>query len=197
MERAQFERKKRMRISIAPEKCTGCKSCELICSMTKNRVFNSIKSRIKIIELDYLGFSNPVVCIQCEEPRCIGACPTNSLSKGDLGIIHLDLETCSGCGLCVEACVIGAIRLDVERKVPLICDLCGGEPACVKWCPTGCLSFEPGEGLPAREAEDALAYTTEVAKPLLRKWGIPQSALEWYQKPLSKERKRKIGRKLE
>jgi Fe-S-cluster-containing dehydrogenase component len=41
----------------------------------------------------------------------------------------------------VTACNYDAIKLDASSR-PLICDLCGGEPECVKRCPTNALRFE-------------------------------------------------------
>jgi Fe-S-cluster-containing hydrogenase component 2 len=34
-----------------------------------------------------------------------------------------------------------AIRLDEDTQFPLKCDLCGGDPQCVKFCPTEALVF--------------------------------------------------------
>jgi ferredoxin len=34
-----------------------------------------------------------------------------------------------------------AIRLDDDTQFPLKCDLCGGDPQCVKFCPTEALVY--------------------------------------------------------
>ena len=40
---------------------------------------------------------------------------------------------------CVEACP--NVRLDAVGSRIMICDLCDGDPLCVKWCPEGALTW--------------------------------------------------------
>ena len=42
-------------------------------------------------------------------------------------------EKCTGCKLCIKACPFGAIQVGPNREI-LKCDLCGGDPECVKYC---------------------------------------------------------------
>jgi len=37
----------------------------------------------------------------------------------------------------------GAIYFHPEVPTPIKCDLCEGEPLCVKWCPTKALKYTP------------------------------------------------------
>jgi Fe-S-cluster-containing hydrogenase component 2 len=53
--------------------------------------------------------------------------------------VFIDAEKCNGCGLCAEHCYLGMIRMDRESGKALKCDLCGGDPACVRYCPVGAL----------------------------------------------------------
>jgi Fe-S-cluster-containing hydrogenase component 2 len=132
-----------------------------------------------VISLDYLGFSNPVVCQQCKKPPCIEACPVGALGKTDIGTILVKEEKCNGCRLCVEGCIIGAINFDEGRGLPLICDLCGGKSVCVEWCPSGALTLNSSK---RSKGKKELGYTISKAKPFLQKWQIPEDALEWYKK---------------
>jgi len=168
-----------MGISVTAEKCTGCIICELVCYFARANVFNPKKSRIKVVPLDYLGFSNPVVCLLCKKPRCVEVCPTGALSQTEGGIIRLDEEKCDGCHICVDECIVGAINFDEETGLPLICDLCGGKPMCVEWCPSGALTLNSSK---KSKGKKEMAYTVTKAKPLLKKWGIPEEALDWYKK---------------
>jgi Fe-S-cluster-containing hydrogenase component 2 len=50
-------------------------------------------------------------------------------------------SACTGCGTCVQACPFGMIALSSETGTALICDLCGGDPSCVKRCATGAIAY--------------------------------------------------------
>ncbi|MCD6323879.1 MAG: 4Fe-4S binding protein, partial [Desulfurococcales archaeon] len=47
---------------------------------------------------------------------------------------------CIGCRECAYACPFGAINLNMVA-MPIKCDLCGGDPECVKVCPHDALIF--------------------------------------------------------
>ena len=168
-----------MGISVDASKCTGCRSCELACYFTRAGVFNPDKARIKVVNLDYLGFSNPVICLRCKQPRCVEVCPAGALSRTETGVILVDEAKCDGCQLCVDECIVGAINFDEDRRLPLICDLCGGKPVCVEWCEFGALSLNSDKG---KQGKKELSYTITKAKPFLKKVGIPESALDWYKR---------------
>jgi Fe-S-cluster-containing dehydrogenase component len=168
-----------MKILVDAEKCTGCNSCEMICYFRRVQIFNPEKSRIKVVHLDYLGFSNPVACIQCKNPKCVEVCPTDALSQREDGTIRVDEEKCNACRFCVGGCIIGAVNFDNETNLPLICDHCGGSPACVEWCPTGALTIKDTQkDIKGKEME----YTIKKAKPFLKKCGIASNELDWYKK---------------
>lgn len=123
------------RLVVEEEKCTGCTGCMLACSFAKDLVFSLTRSRIRVLRDQEHADFRPRVCIQCEEAPCIQACPVGALSRdGATGAIRLDEEACIGCRRCVEACPYGGVGFDEETQKPLICDLCGGSPACVEAC---------------------------------------------------------------
>ncbi len=60
--------------------------------------------------------------------------------------IKLDVEKCNGCRMCMNVCphpVFGPVKKKVEIIEPDLCIECG---ACVKNCPEGALSVNPGVG---------------------------------------------------
>ncbi|MDD3579580.1 MAG: electron transfer flavoprotein subunit alpha [Desulfobacca sp.] len=60
-------------------------------------------------------------------------------------VVIVDLDKCTACGLCVEACPFGVLRLEGERLIIGDgCNLCG---ACVEVCEFGALSL-PETGAP-------------------------------------------------
>ncbi len=172
-----------MRISVNADKCTGCRICELACSHTKLQTFNHKNARIKVVDLDYWGFSNPVVCIQCPKPACVEVCPTQALSQTGEGIILLDEGKCDGCGICVDECPIGAINWHDEQALPMICDLCGGKPVCVEWCSFGALTFNSrNEKRIKGKGKKELNYSIAKGKRSLSKLNIPENVSGWYEK---------------
>ncbi len=125
----------RKHLVIDSDQCTGCNSCVLACSFAHEGLYNFEKSRIRLNKQSERGLSTPRVCIQCEEAFCVAACPVGALSRDDAtGAIRLDENICTGCGLCVAACPHGGVGFDEELRMPLICDLCGGDPVCVSFC---------------------------------------------------------------
>jgi Fe-S-cluster-containing hydrogenase component 2 len=131
-----------------PFQCTGCRMCELVCSFTHYKIFNPSLARIRVTTNEPELIDFPVVCRLCLNPPCHEVCPTQALSKHNhLGINKIDREMCIGCGECVSACPFGAIYIPNGEKIPISCDLCGGDPRCVSFCPREVLSYTSNEGL--------------------------------------------------
>ncbi len=88
------------------------------------------------------GVFIPLACLQCEDPICKMVCPVNAITKDEkTGAVITDQSKCIGCKLCMIACPFGAISIDPVTKEVIRCDLCGGDPQCVKFCPTGALEY--------------------------------------------------------
>jgi anaerobic carbon-monoxide dehydrogenase iron sulfur subunit len=131
-------------ISVNPTVCTGCKTCEVACSLFHFGECNPLRSAIRIIRRERGGLvtSLPLVCQQCRQAFCIEACPAHALSReGGDAALTLDEQKCSSCGNCVDACPAGCIFLDNETNLPVSCDLCSGQPQCVMLCHSNCLTF--------------------------------------------------------
>ena len=127
-----------------PSNCTGCRVCELICSWTKEKKINPKKARVKVINNAKEGLSIPLFCLQCREPSCIPICPTQALTREEnTGAIKVNENLCIGCKLCVLSCPAGSPRIDPETGAIMICDLCGGDPACVKFCRKKAIQWVP------------------------------------------------------
>lgn len=123
--------------------CVGCRYCELVCVFNKEKTCSTSRTRIVIEKNELEGIDRPNVCRQCEEPMCVAACPTEALYKDEkTGVVVFVEEECIKCQACVAACPFGSIWFNEEIDSILKCDLCGGDPACVKICPTKALSLQ-------------------------------------------------------
>ena len=132
-------------ISVNIEKCTGCRLCELACSLKNSRECNPAAAMIQVVGFDEL-FSTPIMCLQCEKPGCLNICPTGAIVRDpEAGTVTVSRAKCIGCKLCVVACPFGNISFSSVNRVAVKCELCGGEPECVAFCPTKALEFQEAE----------------------------------------------------
>lgn len=126
---------------VNSKKCTGCRTCQLVCSFEHFKEFSYEKSAIDLKRNEEFGITNVVVCRHCEDPKCVEVCPTGALSKNkDTGYVSLDPEKCNHCMYCIEACPYHAIFADKDKTI-IKCDLCGGDPMCAKYCPAEAIEW--------------------------------------------------------
>jgi Fe-S-cluster-containing hydrogenase component 2 len=120
------------------QNCTGCRACEYACSVFHTGVVRPSVSRIHVLKYKD-SIDVPVLCWHCNDAPCIEACPTTpkaiQADPKHNGII-LDEKICLGrkCLKCQEACPAQYVNVNPDTGQPLICDMCAGEPACVKAC---------------------------------------------------------------
>ncbi len=142
-----------------PELCSGCRACEMACSVVHEQQFGSSVSRIRVVKMEHEGLDVPVTCHQCTEPPCMEVCPVDAITRnGKTNAILIDEEECIGCGRCVEACWAGAINFHPDKNMPFVCDLCNGNPQCVDRCPLGALVYEDRNGLAQKKREELALY---------------------------------------
>jgi carbon-monoxide dehydrogenase iron sulfur subunit len=129
------------KIMINHKTCTGCRMCEQICTFARYHEFNPRRAKIRILMREKEGINAPLLCTQCK--TCLTTCKREALSWDEkLGVVLVDAKKCNACGLCVDACPQAAITVDPITNTVNICDLCGGDPQCVKWCSEGTIKFE-------------------------------------------------------
>lgn len=129
-------------LMIHPDKCTGCRNCTLGCSFSHEQQFRPAASRVHVFSWEREGFSVPMMCQQCDDAACVKVCPTGALhrTKG-AALVEYDRKKCIGCRMCTIACPFGNAVYDAATESILKCDTCGGDPACVRMCPSQALEF--------------------------------------------------------
>lgn len=118
-------------------KCSGCRKCEIACSLNhENRIWPEA-SRVRVFML-VPGAEFPHLCTQCENYPCIKACPVEALSVSKkTSAVLVDNQKCIGCGKCIDACPGRVPHIHPVNGKILICDLCNGDPQCAKVCEEG------------------------------------------------------------
>uniref|UniRef100_UPI004055D301 4Fe-4S dicluster domain-containing protein n=1 Tax=Candidatus Electronema sp. TaxID=2698783 RepID=UPI004055D301 len=152
-------------IYVRPEKCLGCRSCEIACRVAhaeepslaaavsqlhppKKRLFVGQQGSVK----------QPALCRHCEDAPCVAACITGSLHKDGRGFIRCREERCIGCWSCILACPFGVISRNPDRPAAVKCDRCPEReiPACVAACPTKALRIVDTETLSDERRKETL-----------------------------------------
>jgi len=150
------------------EKCTGCRLCEVICSFYKESECNPARSRIHVLKWEREGLDIPMLCLHCDAPVCEAVCPMNAIYKNEkTGAVLINYDLCIGCRMCVLACPFGGVSIDPEEKRVIKCDLCGGDPACVKFCSAGAIQFIKRTRVALMKKRDAVEKLSELIKNVI------------------------------
>jgi anaerobic carbon-monoxide dehydrogenase iron sulfur subunit len=129
-------------LMISPDKCIGCRTCEIICSFNKTQEFNPKNAAVSVISYDEAAVSVPMMCMQCEEPSCMKVCPVGAISKLDGLAVVVDDKRCIGCKLCISACPLGNMTYNSIEKKVVKCNLCDGQPKCAEFCPSAAIQYK-------------------------------------------------------
>ena len=116
-------------------KCTGCRLCQLACSLHHFQENNPKKSCLSIAP----HFPDPGVfvvgtCTQCG--KCAEVCPVECILQNEKGVYYIDGDECTGCLQCVEECPEDVMFTHPDYEIPFKCTLAG---ECVYYCPYGAL----------------------------------------------------------
>ena len=155
---------------IDESKCIGCKACQVACMAWNDLHDEPIGENVgvydnptdltpnswtvmKFFEVEPTAGSLEWLirkdgCMHCDDPGCLKACPApGAIVKYSNGIVDFISENCIGCGYCVAGCPFDVPRISKKDNKAYKCTLCsdrvsvGLEPACVKTCPTGAITF--------------------------------------------------------
>jgi formate dehydrogenase iron-sulfur subunit len=161
-------------------KCIGCKACQVACGEW-NDVRDAVGHNVgvydnpadlsadtwtvmRFTEYEEEGRLEWLIrkdgCMHCADPGCLKACPApGAIVQYSNGIVDFIEEHCIGCGSCVTGCPFNIPRISKQDNKAYKCTLCsdrvgvGLEPACVKTCPTGAITFGSKEDMIEQAAE--------------------------------------------
>jgi Fe-S-cluster-containing hydrogenase component 2 len=129
-------------IMIHADRCVGCKSCVAACSFAHEGSQRPEASRIHVYTFPWEGVSVPMLCQHCSDAACVAVCPTGAMHRNDVTAqIELDAARCIRCRMCTMACPFGNTVYDALTDSILKCDVCQGDPSCVKVCPSDALEY--------------------------------------------------------
>lgn len=150
---------------IRYDRCVGCRTCEMVCSLGHEREIAPFRSRIKVFKWEVSAHSVPVNCRQCEDAPCLRVCPIGAISNDwELGRKTVDYDKCIGCRSCVLVCPFGAMAFNQERRKVAKCDLCDGDPLCARFCAYGAIEFMELDDLNSGRMAAAAADILEARK---------------------------------
>jgi formate dehydrogenase iron-sulfur subunit len=140
--------------------CIGCLECERGCAKQNKLPYtDSLEKQKKTSEFKYTYVAvkqDPAgekymrrLCMHCNEPTCVSACPVGALVKTKLGPVTYDEDKCMGCRYCMVACPYGAPKYEWSKVLPRVqkCIMCserveaGKQTACAEACPVGATIF--------------------------------------------------------
>ncbi|HEX9090549.1 MAG TPA: 4Fe-4S dicluster domain-containing protein [Anaerolineales bacterium] len=151
-------------VFIHPERCIGCKQCEVACAVAHSQaknlflaVFESPPSKPRIHAEPGLVLNTafPSKCRHCNPAPCQMACPTAAIFRpvDYPEIVYLNPQKCIACGMCAIVCPFDVITYYASSSAPgrtavaIKCDHCldrqrlGETPACVDSCKVGALEW--------------------------------------------------------
>ncbi|MHA1803259.1 MAG: 4Fe-4S dicluster domain-containing protein [Promethearchaeota archaeon] len=156
-------------ICVDANLCTGCETCESVCSFVHDGEFNPINTRIHRVRIEPV-LNIALACQKCEDAPCVRSCPEKALEKDEeTGSIIVIEDKCNGCAFCVRACDFGVISLHIDSQKALVCDLCENmkeefidpekgvpEPQCIEVCPKEAISLKNVEQIGEETRFDAV-----------------------------------------
>lgn len=144
--------------------CVGCGACYQACKERNALPASTGDFRRESLSDHAYTVVNAVngryvrrLCMHCETPTCVSACPVAALEKTAAGPVVYHEDRCIGCRYCMQACPFSVPRYEWNQRLPRVrkCDLCadrlarGLPTACAAACPTGATVSGPRADLVA------------------------------------------------
>lgn len=113
-----------MHLHADSTRCSGCRACQLACSLHLFGENNPRKSALAIVpHFPDPGTFEVRTCTQCGS--CEDVCPTGAIQQDEQGAYYIEPDECTACMACEEVCPEQVIFIHPDRDAPFKCDACG------------------------------------------------------------------------
>lgn len=145
--------------------CKGCYACQIACKdeHVDNdwhpyarpqpetgqfwlQVQEKVRGTIPKVMMSFV----PKLCMHCDEAPCMRDCPEEAIYKRKDGLVIIDSDKCTGCGVCLETCPHDAVFFNHDLEIAQKCTGCAhlldhdddwDIPRCVDACPNEAIRF--------------------------------------------------------
>jgi Fe-S-cluster-containing dehydrogenase component len=118
-----------MGITVKEDRCAGCRTCQVVCSLENFNEVNPSKAALGIEgQFPEPGGYSIRSCDQCGD--CAEICPSEAIYLEDEGY-RIDDEKCVACLMCMMVCSSAALFRHKELQAPIKCTFCG---ECIELC---------------------------------------------------------------
>ena len=118
-------------------RCSGCRACQVACSLHLFGENNPKKSALAIVpHFPAPGTFEVRTCTQCG--ICADACPVEAIHQNAAGAYYIQADECTACLACQSACPEGVIFTHPDHDALFKCDACAD---CVAVCGMDVLSL--------------------------------------------------------
>ena len=129
----KFRANRLKKVLVKVDNCQACQSKECINACWLNKLEN-LEDRFGR-RRSHTILASELICAQCLNSPCAEICPTGAIGIKKGMITGINPLLCIGCWICMDNCSYGVIWMNIGRGHAVKCDLCGGEPICVRECP--------------------------------------------------------------
>ncbi len=140
----------RYAMAMDTKRCVGCNCCVLACKTENALPSGGFRDWIRTETRGTFPTLAMEIrserCNHCENPPCVGCCPTGASHVNQGGAVMVNRSKCTGCKACMAACPYDSRYVHPDGFVDK-CTFClhrvvkGKTTACVSECPTKALTF--------------------------------------------------------
>jgi Fe-S-cluster-containing hydrogenase component 2 len=136
-----------------------------VCAVSHDGISNPARSRIRVVKWEAEGLYIPMTCQQCQDAPCLNVCPVKAISRNEESTrVSVDYDTCIGCRSCVGACPFGAMNFNPTDRQVFKCDLCDGDPQCVRFCEVKAVDFIEADKVTINKRRQAAERVSSASK---------------------------------